>query len=49
MTCLTVAGQASKWYGEEPRQTSVVAVELAGNFLVFILSTVSVLVVPLVM
>merc|ERR1711953_1276027 len=39
----------TKWYGEEPRQTSVVAVELVANFLVFILSTLSSLVVPLVL
>ena len=40
--------KTSKWYSEEPRQTSVVAVELVGNFMVFILSTISVLIVPLV-
>jgi len=36
----------SKWYGEEPRQTAVVALELVGNFIVFIFSTVALLVVP---
>ena len=40
------AFQTSKWYGEEPRQTSVVAVELLGNFIVFIFSIIAVLVVP---
>ena len=39
----------TKWYGEEPRQTAVVAVELVANFLVFILSTVSSLMVPLIL
>ena len=38
--------ETSKWYGEEPRQTSVIALELVGNFAVFIFSTVALLVVP---
>ena len=36
----------SKWYSEEPRQTAVISVELVGNLLVFLFSTVSVLVIP---